>query len=85
MLRQNKQARTFEGMSYRKVQRKNSRNRNLLSKQQQQWLKKNSYRNIGWDNVISLYRKIAELQRQEQINNLDLEELFLEADRIGNK
>ena len=80
-----KKTRTFQNMGYRKVQRKNSRNRNLLNKENQNWLKTNGYRNIGWDNVINLYQKITELQRQEQIHNLDLEELFLEADRIGNK
>ena len=78
-------ARTFKGMKYRKVQRKNSRNRDLLTKENRQWLKNNSYKNIGWNNVIALYQKIVELQREEQINDLDLESLFLEADRIGNK
>lgn len=78
-------AKTFENMGYRKVQRKNSRNRKLLTTEHQKWLKDNGYRNIGWDNVINLYQKIAELQSEERIDNLDLEELFLEADRIGNK
>ena len=52
---------TYEGMSYRKVQRKNSRNRNLLTKENRKWLKNNGYKNIGWKNVIGLYQKIAEL------------------------
>ena len=85
MKRQKSQARTFENMGYRKVQRKNSRNRKLLTAEHQKWLKNNGYRNIGWQNVINLYQKIAELQSEERIDNLDLEELFLEADRIGNK
>lgn len=72
-------------MGYRKVQRKNSRNRKLLTLEYQKWLKNNGYRNIGWQNVINLYQKIIELQSEERINRLDLEELFLEADRIGNK
>ena len=78
-------ARTFANMSYRKVQRKNSRNRSLLKIEHQKWLKNNGYRNLGWTNVINLYQKIAELQSKERIQDLDLEELFLEADRIGNK
>ena len=76
---------TFEGMRYRQVQRKNSRNRNLLLKEQQKWLTAEGYRNVGWNNVIDLFKKIKEIQEQEHIKSLDLEELFLEADRIGNK
>ena len=72
-------------MGYRKVQRKNSRNRSQLTTENQKWLKDNGYRNIGWNNVISLYEKIIELQDKERINDCSLEELFLEADRIGNK
>ncbi len=78
-------ARTFQRMKYRTVQRKNSRNRLKLSPENQQYLKDNGYRNIGWTNVISLFEKIIELQKQESINNLSLEELFIEADRVGNK
>ncbi|VEP17427.1 conserved hypothetical protein [Hyella patelloides LEGE 07179] len=85
MVKKKLKAKTFQGMNYRKVQRKNSRNRNLLIRENQKWLKNNGYRNIGWNNVISLYQAIAELQRKEQISEFNLEELFLEADRIGNK
>ena len=85
MAKAKNKVRTFEGMKYRKVQRKNSRNRILLPKEQQQWLKNNGYRNIGWNNVIGLFEKIKEIQQQENIKSLSLEELFLEADRIGNK
>ena len=85
MAKSKNKVRTFEGMKYRKVQRKNSRNRILLPKEQQKWLKENGYRNIGWNNVISLFEKIKEIQQQEYIKSLSLEELFLEADRIGNK
>ncbi len=78
-------ARTFQGMNYRKVQRKNSRNRQQLTKENQTWLKKHNYRNLGWTNVIQLCEKIRELQEQELVKSLSLEELFIEADRIGNK
>ena len=78
-------ARTFQGMNYRKVQRKNSRDRQLLTKENQTWLKKHNYRNLGWTNVIQLFEKIRELQEQEIVKSLSLEELFIEADRIGNK
>ena len=78
-------ARTFKRMSYRQIQRKNSRNRKLLIQEKQQWLKDNGYRNLGWQNVINLYNKIQEFQQAENIKSLSLEELFLEADRIGNK
>ena len=78
-------ARTFQGMNYRKVQRKNSRDCQLLTKENQIWLKKHNYRNLGWTNVIQLFEKIRELQEQEIVKSLSLEELFIEADRIGNK
>ncbi|MEM7593977.1 MAG: hypothetical protein AAF383_21135 [Cyanobacteria bacterium P01_A01_bin.83] len=78
-------ARTFRGMNYRKVQRKNSRDRQQLTKENQTWLKHHNHRNIGWVNIIELYEKIRELQEQEKVKNLSLEELFIEADRIGNK
>ncbi len=77
--------RTFKRMGYRQVQRKNYRNRNQLTAEHQKWLKDNGYRNIGWSNVISLYEKIIDLQDKERIHDFSLEELFLEADRIGNK
>ncbi|MCY7333057.1 MAG: hypothetical protein LH649_10465 [Pseudanabaena sp. CAN_BIN31] len=73
-------------MSYREVQLANSKNRVLLTKPDQQWLKKSGYKNVGWDKVILLYQKIEELiQEQDYLNDLSLGELFLEADRIGNK
>jgi len=78
-------ARTFEKMKYRQVQRKNSRNRNILPRSKQKWLKENGYRNIGWNNVIDLFKKIKDIQQEEDIKSSSLEELFLEADRLGNK
>jgi len=77
--------RTFKRMGYRQVQRKNSRNRKLLLKEQQQCLKNNGYRNVGWQNVIDLFNKIHEIQQENNIKSLNLEELFIEADCIGNK
>jgi predicted Rossmann fold nucleotide-binding protein DprA/Smf involved in DNA uptake len=77
--------RTFKRMGYRQVQRKNSRNRKLLIKEQQKWLKDKGYKNVGWNDVINLYNKLQEIQQEENIKSLSLEELFIEADRIGNK
>lgn len=85
MSRKKSSARTFQGMNYRKVQRKNKRDRQQLSKENQTWLKEHKYKNVGWHNVIELFNKIRELQEQETIKSLSLEELFIEADRIGNK
>ncbi|MEM8676558.1 MAG: hypothetical protein AAGF83_22240 [Cyanobacteria bacterium P01_G01_bin.67] len=85
MAHQKSKVRTFERMGYRQVQRKNSRNKKLLLKEQQKWLKNQGYRNLGWDNVIALFKKIREIQQEEHIKSLSLEELFIEADRIGNK
>jgi hypothetical protein len=75
----------FQGMSYREVQITNSKNRTKLHKKEQAWLKENSYKNIGWDNVINLFSRIEEFFNKHQVAELTLEELFLEADRIGNK
>ena len=72
-------------MNYRRVQKNNSQNRNKLKKEEQKWLKNNGYKNVGWENVIELYQKIEELLDKAKIDDLTLEELFLEADRIGNK
>ncbi|MGM3305521.1 hypothetical protein ACSQ6I_05930 [Anabaena sp. WFMT] len=76
---------TFQGMSYREIQRANSNNRNNLHKEDQRWLKDNGYKNIGWDDVIKLYQKIKDFLDKYQLQDLTLEELFLEADHIGNK
>ncbi|HIK53978.1 MAG TPA: hypothetical protein IGS37_02255 [Synechococcales cyanobacterium M55_K2018_004] len=76
---------TFNGKSYREVQRANSDRRKQLRQADQQWLKENKFRNVGWDNVIHLYNKIEEFLEQYRLEELSLEELFLEADRIGNK
>ena len=72
-------------MGYRDVQRSNSNRRSKLSKKDRHWLKENGYKNVGWNNVIGLYQKINELQQQPDPNEDTLEELFLKADRIGNK
>lgn len=76
---------TFSGMGYREVQRLNSQNRRQLTKADQQWLKQNGYRNLGWEQVIRLYQKIEEFLSQGSLDDPTLESLFLEADRIGNK
>ncbi|WP_179198184.1 hypothetical protein [Nostoc sp. T09] len=75
----------FKGMTYRDIQITNSKNRAKLHKKEQAWLKENLYKNIGWSNVINLYLKIEDFINKHQIEELTLEELFLEADRIGNK
>lgn len=79
------QKRNFNGMSYGEVQRANSENRSKLKKEDQKWLKDSGYKNVGWDNVITLYRKVEELLDKFPFEDMSLEELFLEADRIGNK
>lgn len=85
MSREKAKKRTFSGMSYCEVQRANSTNRIQLQKADQKWLKQNGYRNTGWDNVINLHQKIQEFLEQYKLGELTLEDLFLEADRIGNK
>ena len=79
------QKRNFNGMSYREVQRVNSNNKSRLQKEDQKWLKANGYKNVGWDSVIHLHQKIKEFLDKYSLEELTLEELFLEVDRIGNK
>lgn len=85
MARKKTKKRLFSGMSYRDVQRSNSDRRGKLPQKDQKWLKEKGYRNVGWDNVIKLYQKINELLIQPTSEEDTLEELFLQADRIGNK
>lgn len=85
MARKKSQKRNFNGMSYGELQRANSAKRSKLQKSDQVWLKTNGYRNVGWDNAINLYQKIEEFLRRVLIEDMSLEELFLEADRIGSK
>lgn len=77
--------RNFSGMSYGELQRANSKKRNNLKREDQKWLKDNGYKNVGWDNAIALYQKIDEFLDKYRFEDMSLEELFLEADRIGNK
>ncbi|MEH2138138.1 hypothetical protein [Nostoc sp.] len=75
----------FNGMSYRDTQRVNSKSKNKLKQEDIHWLKTEGYKNVGWNNVIRLYHKIKDFLDKYQFDDLTLEELFLEADRIGNK
>ena len=85
MVTSKKTKRTFQGLTYVQVQRQNSDNRRQLSPENQRWLKENGYRNVGWEAVIQLFEKIEELRAKEKVADLSLEDLFLEADRVGNK
>lgn len=85
MVNKKSNKRKFNGMSYRDVQIHNSKNRGKLHKEDLKWLKDNSYRNVGWDNIINLYHKVEEFLDKYRWQDSTLEELFLEADRIGNK
>lgn len=84
MKKQKRQSRKFSGMGYREVQRSNSIRRSKLLETEQNWLRENSYKNIGWDNIIRLYQKINELEFKPD-GKPTLEELFLNAERIGQK
>ena len=82
MTSRQRQRRRFCGMSYSEVQSSNSIRRNQLPKLDRIWLKDNGYKNVGWDNVIQLYQKINDRLAQPEGDELALEELFLQADRI---
>ncbi|WP_017298763.1 hypothetical protein [Nodosilinea nodulosa] len=82
--KKNKQ-RLFSGMGYRAVQRSNRDRKSKLPKPDRQWLKENGYKNAGWDNVIALYQKINDILASASQDESSLEELFLQADKIGEK
>ncbi|AFY73958.1 hypothetical protein Syn7502_01926 [Synechococcus sp. PCC 7502] len=73
-------AQRFKSMGYREVQAANTSNYKELDQESRKFLKNHGYKNIGWEQVIKLYEKIEEL-----LCEVSLEDLFLEADRIGNK
>ncbi|MDX2212834.1 MAG: hypothetical protein SFY66_06045 [Oculatellaceae cyanobacterium bins.114] len=85
MVNQKSKTRKFNGMSYHEVQRANSTLRVKLCKDDQKWLKDNHFKNVGWDSVINLYNKIEEFLERDELEETSLDELFLEADRIGHK
>lgn len=82
-----RQKRTFLGMSYREVQKWNSEQRKKCDRLQQQQLKQLGHRNVGWESVVGLYLALEALinPAPEPESDLSLEELFLEASRIGDK
>jgi hypothetical protein len=80
-----RQKRLYQTMGYRQLQSQNTQKRQQLSKEQQQWLKKQGYRNIGWERVIQLYEKITEFLLGDSLQDVSLEDLFINVDRIGNK
>jgi hypothetical protein len=75
----------FNGMGYRQVQRSNSDNKSKITVEEIQLLKNSGYKNIGWEKVTQLYVKIQEMLTSPYRVNWSLDELFLEADRIGQK
>ncbi len=82
---QKSQSRQYKTFSYKALQKKNSVDRDKFPREKRKWLKENGYSNVGWENVIRLYEKIADLLEQIDLEDSSLEDLFLEADRIGNK
>lgn len=75
----------FNGMGYRQVQRSNSDNKTQITTEEIQLLKNSGYKNIGWEKVTQLYLKIQAMLTSPYRENWSLNELFLEADRIGRK
>jgi hypothetical protein len=85
MVAKQAQKRSLNGKSYREAQRTNSDRRKKLRRPDQKWLKENGFKNVGWDQVIALDHKIGEFLEQYRLEDSSLEDLFLEADRIGNQ
>ena len=72
-------------MGYRQIQRSNSDNKAKITSDEIQLLKNSGYKNVGWEKVTQLYLKIQEMLTSPYRENWSLDELFLEADRIGRK
>jgi hypothetical protein len=79
------QPRTHKNLTYRQLQSTNKSARSELNFTDQKWLKSNGYKNLGWENAIALYEKIADFKSKYELEDDSLEELFLKADRIGNQ
>lgn len=85
MAKAKKHQRLFSGMGYREVQKSNASRRSKLPKAKQQELKKQGYKNVGWEHVINLYQAINAVEAELDLPEDSLEQLFIKADRIGNK
>lgn len=77
--------RQYNGMSYRALQAHNRASRAELSNSDQIKLRQEGLKNTGWENVIRLHDAIERLQALRYLKDLSLGELFLEADRTGDK
>lgn len=77
--------RTHQKLTYTQLQAFNKQSRSELRPDDRQWLKANGYKNVGWDYTIALCEKIADYKAKYDLEDESLEDLFLEADRIGNK
>ena len=76
--------RKYQNLTYIQLQSANKQGRSELNRDDQKWLKTHGYKNVGWENAIALSEKIAYFKLPDGDDD-SLEELFLEADRIGNK
>jgi hypothetical protein len=84
MANNQRQKKQIDGMGYRELQRYNSERKAKLPKTDQKLLKQQGYRNVGWTDVLKLHEKINALLTPEP-DLPSLEDLFLAAERIGNK
>lgn len=75
----------YNGKNYRELQSHNKKQRQGLSPPEQQQLKKEGYKNLGWKNVIALWEKLQEIQLLKEVEETTLESLFIDATRIGRK
>ena len=75
----------FNSMGYRQVQRSNSDNKAKITSDEIQLLKNSGYKNVSWEKVTQLYLKLQDMLTSPYRENWSLDELFLEADQIGQK
>ncbi|MFA9202033.1 MAG: hypothetical protein ACEQSC_00580, partial [Candidatus Nanopelagicaceae bacterium] len=75
----------FQGLDYRQLQRVNSTQKQQLREEELMILKNEGHKNIGWESVIRLQKRIQELLTSVYRKGWGLDQLFLEADRIGRK
>jgi hypothetical protein len=75
----------FQGLGYRQLQQVNSTQKQQLQAEELIILKNEGHKNTGWESVIRLQKRIQELLTSIYRTGWGLDQLFLEADRIGRK
>jgi hypothetical protein len=77
--------RTYRDLDYPALQAQNSQQRAQLSLEQRRHLQQQGYKNVGWEKVIALAERLEQLRMPGEFADWSLDELFLEAERVGDR